>query len=121
MTTMHFNYKDLFRACRLGFSAKRIWMQFVGLVIGGVGYTLLTYIAYLTSGIPLIAVWERFSLVPFLDASFVSIYASAVSIRFWSWMIWGIGVLWFLAVGLVTVTATAKVTFEQLRGTISSR
>jgi len=115
MVTMHWNYRDLFRACRLGFSAKKIWMQSVGLVLGGVGYTLLTYLAYLASGVPVAAVWERFTLIPFFDPYFASPEAT-INLHWWSWIIWGIGILWFLAVALVTATAVAKVTIEQLKG-----
>ncbi len=115
MVTMHWNYKDLFRACRLGFSAKKIWMQFVGFVLGGVGYALLTYFAYLASGVPVAAVWERFSLIPFFDPYFASPEAT-INLHWWSWVIWGLGILYFLVVALVTATAVAKVTIEQLRG-----
>jgi hypothetical protein len=115
MVTLHWNYKDLFRACRLGFSAKKIWMQVVGFVLGGVGYSLLTYIAYLASGVPVAAVWERFSLIPFFDPYFASPEAT-INLHWWSWTIWALGILYYLAVALVTATAVAKVTIEQLRG-----
>jgi hypothetical protein len=115
MVTMHWNFKDLFRACWLGFSAKKIWMQFVGFVLGGVGYALLTYVAYLASGVPVAAAWERFSLVPFFDPYFASTWAT-INLHWWSWVIWGLGILYYLVVALVTATAVAKVTVEQLRG-----
>ena len=89
MVTMHWNYKDLFRACRLGFSAKKIWMQIVGLVLGGAGYALLTYVAYLASGVPVAAAWERFSLIPFFDPHFASSWAT-INLHWWSWAIWGL-------------------------------
>ena len=115
MVTMHWNYKDLFRACRIGFSAKKIWVQFIGFVLGGAGYALLTYFAYLASGVPVAAVWERFSLIPFFDPYFASPEAT-INLHWWSWAIWGLGILYFLVVALITATAVAKVTIEQLRG-----
>ena len=84
MVAMHWNYKDLFRACRLAFSAKKVWMQIVGFVVGGAGYAILTYLAHAFSGIPVAAVWERFGLVPWLDPYFVSPELSAVSLHWWT-------------------------------------
>jgi hypothetical protein len=116
MINLHWNYKDLFRACRLGFSAKKIWMEVLGVVVGGLGYTLITYLAYAASGVPIAAVWERFSLIPFLDPYFATPYALAVNISWWSWIIWGVALAYFLLACMVTAAAVAKVTFEQLRG-----
>lgn len=116
MVVMHWNYKDLFRACRLAFSAKKVWMQFVGFVVGGAGYTALTYLAYALSGVPLAAVWERFGLIPWLDPHLVSPELSAVSLQWWSWAVWLLGLLYYLVVALVAAAAVAKVTIEQLRG-----
>jgi hypothetical protein len=112
---LHWNFKDIFRACRLGLSAKKIWMEFVGLLIGGAGYTLLTYVAYAASGVPTFAVWERFSLVPFLDPELapVGIYKG---LQWWSWVIWAAGIVWFIVVNMMTGTAVSKVVLEQLRG-----
>ena len=116
MVAMHWNYKDLFRACRLAFSAKKVWMQFVGFVVGGAGYTILTYLAYASSGIPLAAVWERFGLIPWLDPHIVSPELSAIELRWWSWTVWSLGLLYYLVVALITSAAVAKVVIEQLRG-----
>jgi len=116
MVAMHWNYKDLFRACRIAFSAKKVWMQLVGFVVGGAGYAILTYLAYASSGIPLTAVWERFGLIPWLDPHFVSPELSAIDLRWWSWMVWSLGLLYYLVVALITSAAVAKVVIEQLRG-----
>ena len=51
MTKLHWNYKDIFRALRLGFSAKKVWMMSLGLLVGFAGYTILTYLAYAAAGI----------------------------------------------------------------------
>lgn len=116
MVAMHWNYKDLFRACRLALSAKKVWMQVVGFVVGGVGYTLLTYLAYAFSGIPVAAVWERFGLLPWLDPYFVSPGLSAAGLHWWSWAVWSFGLLYYVVVALVTSAAVARVAIEQLRG-----
>ena len=109
MTKLHFNYKDVFRALRLGFSAKKIWMMSVGLLIGLAGYSLLTYIAYLVAGNDLLTVWQSFRLLPFplpLDYPFA----------WYSWIIFAIGLLFLLCTVLITGAAVSKVTYEQLRG-----
>lgn len=116
MMTLHWNFKDLFRACRLGLSAKKIWMQMVGVIVGGIGYSLFTYLAYWVAGANLLAVWERFSLVPFLDPYYVSPYGPTEFIPWWSWLIWAAGIIWLLLCVMVAGAAVAKVTMEQLRG-----
>lgn len=116
MVVLHWNYRDLFRACRLGFSAKKIWMQMLGLMAGGAGYCLLTYLAYLAAAVPISAVWERFALVPFLDPWLTSTYLQAVPLPWWSWLLWCIGIAYCLVAWLITGAAVAKVTFEQLKG-----
>jgi hypothetical protein len=116
MASLHWNYKDVFRACRLAFSAKKIWMQMIGLAVGGIGYSLLTYLAYATSNVPLAIVWERFSLIPFLDNFVLAPEVRFTDVQWWSWLIWAVGVAWFLLVCLVTGAAVSKVSFEQLRG-----
>ena len=37
MTKLHWGYKDVFRALRLGFAAKKVWMTSLGLLIGFAG------------------------------------------------------------------------------------
>jgi hypothetical protein len=116
MVSMHWGYKDLFRACRFALSAKKIGMQFVGLIVAGAGYTGLTYIAYAVAGVPAAAAWERFGLLPWLDQYFVSRGVALANLQVWSWLIWALGLLYSIVVALVTSTAVAKVTIEQLRG-----
>ena len=109
MTKLHWNYKDVFRALRLGFSAKKVWMMSLGLLFGFAGYAILTYVAYFAAGTDILTVWQTFRLVPFpspLDYAF----------PWYSWLIYGAAVAWFLAALLVTGTAVSKVAYEQLRG-----
>ncbi|MFO7650035.1 MAG: hypothetical protein R6X13_01680 [bacterium] len=109
MTKLHFAYKDIFRALRLGFSAKKVWMMSAGLLVGLGVYALLTYVAYLASGSDLLLVWQTFRLLPFPlpDYYFFPWY---------SWVIYGLGVLNLLVTFLVTGTAVSKVAYEGLRG-----
>jgi hypothetical protein len=109
MTKLHWNYKDVFRALRLGFSAKKVWMMSLGLLFGFAGYAILTYIAYTVAGTDVLTVWQTFRLLPFpspLDYAF----------PWYSWIIYAVAVAYFLGVLLITGTAVSKVAYEQLRG-----
>jgi hypothetical protein len=109
MTKLHWSYKDVFRALRLGFSAKKVWMMSLGLLFGFAGYTILTYVAYAAAGTDFLTVWQTFRLLPFpspLDYGF----------PWYSWVIYAVAVVWFLCVLLVAGTAVSKVAYEQLRG-----
>jgi|UniRef100_A0A7C6A906 hypothetical protein len=105
MNQPHFNYKDIFRACRLGFSAKKMWMSFIGLLIGFAGYCVISYLAFLLAGWRFEEIWLEFRLLP-LPQTF----------PWYSWIVWAIGIIYFLAVFLITGAAVGKVAYEQLRG-----
>ncbi len=109
MTKLHWSYKDVFRALRLGFSAKKVWMMSLGLLFGFAGYTILTYVAYAAAGTDFLSVWQTFRLLP-LPSSY------EYGFPWYSWAIFVAGVLWFLCVLLITGTAVSKVAYEQLRG-----
>ncbi len=108
MSGLHFNYKDIFRSLRLGFSAKKVGMVMLGLLFAFTGYSLCAYIAHLVAGNDWLSIWETFRLLPFPrpDLPFPLI----------SWVVYAIGGIWFLCTMLITGTAVAKVTYEQLRG-----
>jgi hypothetical protein len=109
MTKLHWSYKDVFRALRLGFSAKKVWMMSLGLLVGFAGYTILTYVAFAAAGTDFLSVWQTFRLLPLpspCDCTF----------PWYSWVIFAAAVVWFLCVLLITGTAVSKVAYEQLRG-----
>jgi hypothetical protein len=64
MKAMHFNFKDLFRAPRLGFSLQRIWINGLGLLAGYIFYLVITYISFFASGYSFLEVWYTFGLLP---------------------------------------------------------
>ena len=109
MTKLHWSYKDVFRALRLGFSAKKVWMMSLGLLVGFTGYTILTYVAYAVAGTDFLAVWQTFRLLP-LPSPY------EYGFPWYSWVVFAAGVIWFLCALLITGTAVSKVAYEQLRG-----
>jgi len=106
VTTLHFNYKDVFRAGRLGFSAKKIWVAFLGLLIAHIGYAILSYLAFIAGGIQMGEVWDIYRLVPMYPTG----------LPWFSWLIWIIAFLWYLCVSLIFGVAVSKVAYEQLKG-----
>jgi hypothetical protein len=105
MNQPHFNYKDIFRTCRLGFSAKKMWMSFLGFLIGFAGYCIISYIAFLLAGWRIEEIWIDYRLLPFPQA-----------FPWYSWIIWAVGLIYFITVFLITGSAVSKVAYEQLRG-----
>lgn len=106
MTNLHFNFKDVFRAGRLGFSAKKMWVMFLGLVVAFVGYDIFAGLAYLAAGVTIGDVWDVFRLMPIYSLDWL----------WYSWILWAVGVLWWIVVTLLAGVAVSKITYEQLRG-----
>ncbi len=106
MRKLHFNYKDVFTACRIGFSAKKMWIMFLGLLIGGILYTLFGYLAYLSAGFSFTEIWRDYRLCPGLPYGF----------PVYSYILWAVGIFLFLIAVLTSGTAVSKVAYEQLRG-----
>jgi hypothetical protein len=106
VTNLHFNFKDVFRAGRLGFSAKKMWVAFLGFLIAFVGYGLLAYLSFTAGGIDIGDVWEAYRLLPMFPFGF----------PWYSWIIWVVGLLWWLCVALLSGVAISKITYEQLKG-----
>ena len=108
MIKMQFNFKDMFLAPRLGFSGKKIWLQFTGLLEGYLFYLVMTYIALLVDGgFSVGSIWESFGLFP---------CAFAVGgIGTWSTLIGLVGVIGLLAGLLYSALGVSKVTYQQLR------
>lgn len=108
-TRLHFNFKDLFRALRLGFSAKKIWMLCLGLLFGLTGYSSITYLAHWAAGNELLTVWDSYRLLPFPEPGFLAF-------PWYSWVIYAVAVTVLLLALMITGVAITKVAYEQLRG-----
>ncbi|MBL7095975.1 hypothetical protein ISS22_18675 [candidate division KSB1 bacterium] len=107
MQQMHFDFRDIFRSTRLALSLQRIWIQFVGLFFGYLGYLVLTYVSFITSGIGLSVGWNKYGLLPCLISE---------SPNWYSMIIYFIGVFWLVAVYLVTATAVSRATYMLAKG-----
>lgn len=107
MTKLYFNSRDLLRAARLGWSGKKMWISFIGILIGYVGYLILSYVALLANGMSFGEIWGTYGLYP---------YVGSVCLPWYSWVLYVLGVLWAIAVLLLIGTAVAKITYRQLKG-----
>lgn len=107
MYKLYFDIRDIFRAPRLALSGKKILIQFLGLLIGYVGYLILTYVAFLISGMSFSDLWESYGFFPLWGFSFT---------HWISWLIFIVGCLFVVAAWLLATAAVGKVTYEQLKG-----
>jgi len=107
MVKLYFDFRDIFRAARYGFSGKKIMLQFWGFLIGYLGYLILTYIAQMVSGIGLGATWATFRLFPAIVPGVLTWYG---------WVIYVIAIVFWIILWLLYSTAAAKVTYQQMKG-----
>ncbi len=107
---MDFSFKDVMRAPKLGFSAKKIWVGFVGLFTGTILYSIMSYFAYVSSiDWTWREVWRQFRYVP------VPVIGET-HLMWYGWICWVVGVVFFVIMNLIAIGAISKLTFEQLRG-----
>ncbi len=104
---MHFNYKDVPRAARFGFSAKKIYVQFLGLLVGTILYSIFAYIGFLASGYSITEVWDTFHYVPIPIGE---------PLTFWGYVFLYTGLALFVIVEFLFGVAISKITYEQLKG-----
>jgi len=109
MLKLRFNYRDLFNAPRLAFSIQRIWIQFIGLVIGYAGYLVLTYLSYFLNNYNFEIVWKKYGLLPCL-------FASGEVFPWYSWVLFAIGTVFLFFTYLVTNTAVARAVYMTSKG-----
>ncbi|MBN2105057.1 hypothetical protein JW835_13530 [bacterium] len=107
MTTLHFNFKDMFRSVRLAFSLQRIWIQFVGLLGAYIGYFILTYLAFLISGEGIVGVWHRYGLLPVIPGTYVPVQGIIV---------YGLAVFVLVYGYMITATGVARAVYMNLKG-----
>ena len=107
---MLFNFKDVLRSMRLGFSAKKIWVGFLGILVGTIFYAILSYVALtLTPDWNWVTVWREYRYIPVPIAGYTVM-------PWYSWAIWIVGVALFVIVNLLAIGAISKITYEQVKG-----
>ncbi|MBN2411342.1 hypothetical protein JXQ31_06585 [candidate division KSB1 bacterium] len=109
MLKLRFNYRDLFNAPRLAFSIQRIWIQFIGMVIGYVGYLIFTYLSYFLNNYSFDIVWKKYGLLPCL-------FTSGEVVPWYSWVLFVIGSVFLFFAYLVTNTAVARAVYMTGKG-----
>jgi len=106
MKQLHFNFKDIFRSARLAFSIQRIWLNGLGLLAGYLLYLIISYISLLVGGYDLSTIWSKLGLLP---------CAFAMTVPWYSNLVYVVALLVFLAVILLTNTAVSRVVYMTLR------
>ncbi len=108
---LHFNFKDILRAPRYGLSVKKMWVQFIGIVVGLILYVPLTYLAYTMAGFRAEDVWRFYHLlpVPVLTGDYL-----AFGLK--SQVVWWLGVALFTVIQLFMGVAISKIAYEQFKG-----
>jgi hypothetical protein len=104
---MYFDYRDVFRAARLGLSPKKMWVLFWGLVCGFAVYGIFGYASHMVAGRSLADVWVMFGLVPAMP------WPGSGAI---SWVLWMVGLLGALLIYMMSAAVTARLAAEQLKG-----
>ena len=108
MINLEFNFKDVFRAPRLGFSTKKIAISVIGFYMALIGYAVFSYLAFLTSGFGFREIWRTFRYIPYPTIG--------INLAWYSWILWIIGAIWAVISIFIIITAISKITFESLRG-----
>jgi hypothetical protein len=110
-TKFYFDFRDIFRAGRLGFSGKKMMMHFLGLMLGYIIYEALTYLSLIGRGITG-EFWQKYGLRPvFFIAGKITTGLPLVTI-----ILMAVGVFIWLIIYYIFSTAVAKVAIEGLRG-----
>ncbi len=109
MQSYYYDLRDIFRAPRIALQGKNIFLQMINLLIGYLGYGILSYAALLAEGSNMSFVWDVHFLFPVGTLGLVSV---------WGKLIWIAGVLWFLFWLLRGNIAVSKTSFEELKGNL---
>ncbi len=107
MAKLHFDVRDIFRVIRLGWSGKKIWVSFCGLLIAYAGYSILLLVAHGVSGNPLGQVWRQHGLFPGAALGTLPLPGTIIHV---------VAMLYALAVVLLATCMVCKITYQQLRG-----
>lgn len=104
---LYFNPFDIFKGPRVALSFQRIWIQFIGLVIGYFFYIMFTYTALRLDGLSLAQSWLIYRIFPFFPLN---------SSCWIGWLVFGVGLSLVLYTQLLTATAVSRSTYMLLKG-----
>ena len=111
MHELRFGYHDIFKAPRLGWSRRKMYVSFRGIMIAWGVYFVFTYIALfftpLRKEIGVVELFRDFEFFPTIFPAEPGIAAL---------LIYAFGKLLTVCVLLVTAASVSKITFEDLRG-----
>ena len=112
MAQFHFNYKDISRINRYGFSVRRIGIHLIGILLGYLVYEILVYLSlFITDGAEVQTFWKNFGLLPVLPFTATNLNPLTTG------AIW-VGLFAFAAIFFLVSTMGSKITIEQLRGDV---
>lgn len=112
MEQFHFNYKDISRINRYGFSGRRIGIHLTGILIGYLIYEILVYLSlFITDGEKAQTFWKNYGLLPVLPFTATDLNPLTTG------AMW-VGVFAFAAIFFLVSTMASKITVEQLRGDV---
>ena len=107
MNQMRFDIRDIFKSPRYALSLQRIWIQFLGLFVGYLGYLIFTYLSLIAARVGLSNGWKKYGLLPCIFPE---------SPNWYSVIIYLIGLIWLVAIYLITATAVSRATYMLVKG-----
>ena len=118
MAKLYFNVRDLFRAARLGWSGKKMWIGFRGITVAYLIHGILAYLSLLVAGARTFGeLWDIHGLFPrAIVRSGVAFVALEHGFPWLSWVIYGIGAIIALFIVLCTAQMISKIAYRQLKG-----
>ena len=110
MTELTFDFRDIFRVGRYGFSGKKMTVHFVGLVLAYLIYEILVYLSLLIVGGSAVKdFWNKYALLPVCPWVEYSLEPITVIAMY-------IGIFVLFVIFFLTSTMVSKITMQQLRG-----
>ena len=112
-TNFYFDFRDIFRAGRLGFRGKKMMMHSLGLMLGYVIFEALTYLSLIGGSGKIGVFWKEYGLRPAFEAL---VGQSAIKPPIATIVMMAIGAFVWVIIYYLFSTAVAKVVIKELRG-----
>ncbi len=102
-----YSFRDIPRAMKLAFSAKKIWVGMLGMMLATFFYGVFTYLALIVSGAYFNEIWRIWHFIPIPVGESFNTPGTVLFI---------FGIIGGIIILLYTQLAIGKITFEQLKG-----